>query len=364
MLLNFKKITMLVASFAMVGGVALSSGLLTKNDDRFTEVTGAGPYKILGDFNTWSETVNTKDITNYTTRIDSSKVYYAKHTIYGQWKMHGSDVTWLGVGNLNDQAKGAGFSGTDNIISPDATAPGSEHTFLVYETNNRINVVKDAYLAGSMNSWTAGDASKKFTQDVAKPWIFTYETTFNMSDSFKINFGGWDGALGAYNITTESSIYGFISSGDPDHNITTDSSFYSGNYIVELDLANYLIDISPKAGTVSAQIMSYSGGDVLTSECESKYDLMKPRVINMTSAEINTFKTSSDSTIANARARYTQWAVANGENETQMYSSPSTNGHNNDGIVRNAEMNLGMILTIGAIGLTIMAGFLLLKRKQ
>ena len=163
---------------------------------------------------------------DYTTKIGGAKVYYAKHTIYGEWKVHGSDVTYLGVGNLNDQPKGR-FLGTNNIISPDTTAPGSEYTFL-YETGNRINVIKDAYLVGTMNTWTTGDNTQKFTQSETKPWIYTFDTELTSSAEFKVNFGNWTGALGHYNMTSLSANYGFVSSGDPDHNIKTSTGFYDG----------------------------------------------------------------------------------------------------------------------------------------
>lgn len=351
-----KKILRFLPVVALLAGVF---GVATTKSDSI-RVDAAGPYKILGTFNGWSGETNTKDLTTFTTNIGGERVYYGKHTIWGEWKVHGSDVIWLGVGNLNDQAKGAGFSGTDNIISPDTTEPGSEYTFFLYETGNRINVIKDVYLAGSANNWTTGDATRKFTQDPTKPWMYSLDTSLAAAEAFKVNFGGWDGALGHYNMTSVSANYGFVSSGDPDHNIVAGTGFYAGNYTITLDIVNYLVDISPKASTMAAEINSYPGGDISTPECATKYAAIKPKVTNLSDSEKTIFETSSDVDIANARARYTQWATANND-LAGMYTPPSVSGRIYS---VNQQNNRALITLIGLLGFTAIAGFYFLKTKK
>ena len=106
-------------------------------------------------------------------------------------------------------------------------------------------------------------------------------------------------------MTSVSANYGFVSSGDPDHNIVAGTGFYAGNYTITLDIVNYLVDISPKASTMAAEINSYPSGDISTPECATKYAAIKPKVTNLSDSEKTIFETSSDVDIANARARYT-----------------------------------------------------------
>ena len=355
----------LILSVAVLGvGIGLST--LTFLNSSSVGVQAAGPYKILGEFNEWNDTEGTKDITEFTTNIGAQKVYYAKHTIYGEWKVHGSDVTWLGVGNLNDQAKGAGFSGTDNIISPDTTAPGSEYTFFLYETDNRINVIKDVYLAGSANDWTTGDATRKFTQDPTKPWMYSFDTSLAAAEAFKVNFGGWEGVLGHYNMTASSATYGFVSSGDPDHNIVAGTGFYVGDYTITLDIVNYLVDISPKAATIANELMGYPTGEetgYVTANCAINYDYMKPRVVGLSDSELNIFKTSLDSNIVSARERYTSWALANGDDTTEMYVIEEPAGSLFEQIGYTDNMLL-IIVSISIVCLTSLAGLYILRKKR
>jgi len=355
----------LILSVAVLGvGIGLST--LTFLNSSSVGVQAAGPYKVLGDFNGWSGTEGTKDITEFTTNIGAQKVYYAKHTIYGEWKVHGSDVTWLGVGNLNDQAKGAGFSGTDNIISPDAEAPGSEYTFFIYEEGNRINVIKDAFLAGNMNGWATADETLKFTQNASSPWIFTFDTSLAAAATFKVNFGAWDGALGHYNMTASSATYGFLSSGEPDHNIVAGTGFYPGDYTITLDIVNYLVDISPKAATIANELMDYPTGEetgYVTANCAINYDYMKPRVVGLSDSELNIFKTSLDSNIVSARERYTSWALANGDDTTEMYVIEEPAGSLFEQIGYTDNMLL-IIVSISIVGLTSLAGLYILRKKR
>lgn len=358
------KIKKLLFTSTMLLGIFFSLGLSNGN---MQAVDAAGPYKILGDFNGWNGTAGTKDLNDYTTTIGGTKVYYAKHMIYGEWKMHGSDVQWLGVGNLNDEAKGTGFSGRDNgnIVSPDASTPGTEYTFFAYETDNRINVIKDVFLVGTINGWTTGDATKKFTQDSTSPWLFTFDYTLAESDKFKLCFGNtWTGALGAYNITAESATYGFVSDGNPDHNITTNSNFYGGEYVIRLDIVNYLVNISPKALTVAEQIMSYDGGDLSTPECETKYDAMKPKVVTMSTDELDVFKNSDNLTIASARARYTRWAIANGENATEMYTPISGLGDSININPSTSQTNIKLTISIVVLNVILVAGYFVTRPKK
>ena len=70
------------------------------------------------------------------------------------------------------------------------------------------------------------------------------------------------------------------------------------------------------ANTVANRISELAGGwnnNVATAECSTKYTTTKKLILTLSTAELNTFKTSEDAEIASARAAYENWCNVNGD---------------------------------------------------
>lgn len=345
----------------------LLSGLfsaLLSSGSSLTKTSAAAPYRIVGAFNGWGES-NAIQITDNTTKISGERVFYTKQAISGEWKIKSDEDNWNGYNKLHDGAKGSGFQliseGNDNLLMP----TNDEYTILVYEGDNGINIFRNIYLTGNINGWTTADSNLIFTQNSTKPWLFDIEHDLTIIDQLKINFGSWTGALAGHNLAEVSkSVYGFIDVGGNDHNIgASGANFHAGTHVISLDLVNYIITLSPTADNLSSEIMSYPAGAV-TLACEENYAKIKPRVVNLIASQLEEFKTSTDPTVVAARARYTQWAIANGEDSVEMYSNTELQQGDSVLNTQRVDNSLTATIIIGVIGITTIAGYYFITKKS
>lgn len=113
------------------------------------------------------------------------------------------------------------------------------------------------------------------------------------------------------------------------------------------------------AFSVANRIMAYSGGDMSTPECSSKYTTIKSQMTTLTTGSLSYFQSGTETSIVNARARYLAWASAN--NDANPFSvSPGLNFQS-----ISYHNNLAILVSLYSFGFTaIIVYVVIMKKKQ
>ena len=116
------------------------------------------------------------------------------------------------------------------------------------------------------------------------------------------------------------------------------------------------------AAEVAAEIKTLAGGwnnNVGTEQCYEKYATAKEMVLTLSSAELSTFQTSSDSDIAGARAAYEKWCEFNGDT-TPYEGSIVTKAKAS--VVTDSMLSIVVIASV--ITVCALGALLILRKKQ
>lgn len=112
------------------------------------------------------------------------------------------------------------------------------------------------------------------------------------------------------------------------------------------------------AFSVADRIMAYTGGEISTPECSTKYTAIKSQITTLSSGSLSYFQSGTEASIANARARYVAWANANGDANPYVVSQGSHL------LSLSYNDNLTIIASLGAIGLASTIVYCLIRRKK
>lgn len=116
--------------------------------------------------------------------------------------------------------------------------------------------------------------------------------------------------------------------------------------------ANYVLGISPDINSSKGYCLGYGGN----------YQLAKAIVSSLTTAELTTFQTSTDTTITSARTRYEFWASVYGDSTPYNV----TYGGSQSLLLNNTSNNIILIISIISVSMIIATGgyFFLRKKKE
>jgi len=112
------------------------------------------------------------------------------------------------------------------------------------------------------------------------------------------------------------------------------------------------------AFSIANRIMAYTGGEITTPECSTKYSTIKSQMLSLTSGSLSYFQSGTETAIANARARYQAWANANGD--ANPYSASQGLHLTSLGY----KSNLLLVASVGVLLLSATIGYCFLKRKK
>lgn len=140
-------------------------------------------------------------------------------------------------------------------------------------------------------------------------------------------------------------------------NVANSSSLSSNREITSITITYTLADSQGEASDFNDWIMAFSGGDITTPDCESNF--MEAFLLwdEMSEAAKTLIKT--DAQFADAFARYSAWALANGQTVDGENISP-INWATNVG----KDSKIGAIISISLIGLTAIVGYYLFGKKK
>lgn len=226
-----------------------------------------------------------------------------------------------------------GFSGSLNsVLTINGYFNASDESYGLYINNARFKM-------------TGTDSNADNKQD----WEALYTCTYT-------NFAGTTTSYD-YTATTRADVLSSIQS-----TITaaTDTYAYEDNLPDTLPLSDgaAYTETRESASLDLAQFILFADTE---GQCVTKYNIAKTRFNAISAAEQTTFKTSTETTFVNARARYEAWAVNQGDSDCYGTASPINTNQplvNDNGVI-GLSVALGLLasVSLGAV-------FFLKKRKQ
>lgn len=341
-----------VNASGLVTGIAVGTATITATSVDNPTITISSTVTVSRVVGT---TLNTSlagngNITNYSYTKDKEVKY-------------STDANKVFISTASQYASSVFYLGTNNTSGSINNGAGEIHTSLEKYSSGVFKAVYDAFEPGDLST---------YSHAIVMGW--------NMIDASSVEFGwGGSGAVGTVYIIysiDNGLTWSKLSSGP-----TLDESAVPGSIMSSFSLNDAFSQVrfglvhtkstagkTLKVSTIkifeqtSENISNWIMNNFRNSEtCIDKYLMAKAKILNLGSGELDSFKTDASETIANARQRYTQWAIANGEDGTEMYSS-SLSPIQIDKPINNPTIS--SLLLIGLVGITSLLGYYFIFKKK
>ena len=260
-------------------------------------------------------------------------------------------VTWTSsdtsVATVSDGVVTALKAGSVTITATTAGKTSGGVTLSATSTITISNTVKTVSEVAAIGAALASGASTTtaYTVQQATISVYTSDRQFTISDgtSTMIVYGSYNQFQGAgYIVGGKIDVYGRIKN-------------YSGTIemctvdTIVLTVANYTFD--------AESLVYYVMAEDTANQCTTKYSIAKTHLLALSTADQNTFKTSTETSYVNARARYEAWAV--NQKDAAPYASGAAVV---DGLTNSTGMIAVAVVTV--LGLLTLAGVVVLKKKH
>jgi hypothetical protein len=258
------------------------------------------------------------------------------------WTSSDTSVATVSDGNVTALKPGS--------VTITATTAGKTSGGVTLSATSAVTVsstVKTVSEVATLGAALASGASTTIAYMVQQATIsvYTSDRQFTISDgtSTMVVYGSYNQFQGAgYIVGGKIDVYGRIKN-------------YSGTIemctvdTLVLSVTNYTFD--------AESLVYYIMAEDTANQCTTKFSIAKTHLLALSTADQNTFKTSSDTSYVNARARYEAWAVNQGD--AAPYASAAA-------FIDNMTSGTAVIAiaVVSVLGLLTLAGVMVMRKKH
>lgn len=267
------------------------------------------------------------------------------------------------VGSVDDELNRT-FTGITGTTYSDWSDKAGSNSSAIYAGNSAGGNESIQLRSNNSNSGIVSTASGGTLTKVTVTW------NSNTSSGRTLNVYGKNTAYSAatdlYNTTNQGTLLGTIVCGTSTELTISDSYTFVG--VRSASGAMYLTNItftygSEDSATNVANFIMYEDTD---NQCLTKITTSKGYFEGLTSAERNTFMTSSDYVISTARKRLEAWARHQGKTIDYVNGDYSISNTSRIPAVLNSSINNTTIIVVVIVGIAVIAigGYFLLRKKK